>query len=171
MFEETFHRSENAELKEAEFYFHQAYERQMSGNLNEAAVYYKKSIEIFATAEAHTFLGWVYSLQGDLENAINECHTAIAVDPTFGNPYNDIGAYLIAMQQFEEAIPWLIKSIRAQRYEARHYPHFNLGRVYETLGKWFEARDEYKKALKIYPEYEQAKESFHRIQSLLTRRN
>ena len=44
---------------------------------------------------------------GRLEEAIEECHKAIAVDPTFGNPYNDIGAYLIEMGRLDEAIPWL----------------------------------------------------------------
>jgi hypothetical protein len=32
---------------------------------------------------------------GLTDDAITECHHAIEVDPDFGNPYNDIGAYLI----------------------------------------------------------------------------
>ena len=35
--------------------------------------------------------------------------------PTFGNPYNDIGAYLIAKGELDEAIEWLEKAkTRAQ---------------------------------------------------------
>src|SRR5207253_8419965 len=40
-----------------------------------------------------------------------ECKKAIAVDPTFGNPYNDIGAYLIERGEHAQAIPWLEKAI------------------------------------------------------------
>ena len=32
------------------------------------------------------------------------------MDPDFGNPYNDIGAYLIEMGRLDEAIPWLEKA-------------------------------------------------------------
>jgi hypothetical protein len=50
---------------------------------------------------------------------------AIKVDPEFGNPYNDIGAYLIEQEKWDEAIPWFQKAMAAPRYEARCYPHFN----------------------------------------------
>ena len=55
----------------------------------------KASLELHPTAEAHTFLGWTYHFQGKLDEAIAQCRTAIDIDPEFGNPYNDIGAYLI----------------------------------------------------------------------------
>ena len=75
--------------------FQKAYQMQMQGELDLAIRFYKRSIELHPTAEAHTFLGWTYRFQGKLDEAIAECEKAIAVDPTFGNPYNDIGAYLI----------------------------------------------------------------------------
>jgi tetratricopeptide (TPR) repeat protein len=84
-----------------------AFHAQMSGDFDTAIDLYQRSIAAFPTAEAHTFLGWTYSFQRRLEEAIEECHKAIAVDPTFGNPYNDIGAYLIEMGRLDEAIPWL----------------------------------------------------------------
>ena len=119
------------EKEEARRYFQQAYSLQMNGNLDEAIDLYRKSISLHPTAEAHTFLGWSYSYKGDLKEAIDQCKIAIDLDPDFGNPYNDIGAYMIRMGKFEEAIPWLEMAINAVRYDARHYPHFNLGRVYE----------------------------------------
>ena len=51
---------------------------------------------LYPTAEAHTFLGWVYSFQSRYDEAIAECLEAIRVDETLGNPYNDIGSYLLA---------------------------------------------------------------------------
>lgn len=39
--------------------------------------------------------------------------------PDFGNPYNDIGAYLIEKGDFDEAIVWFQKAMQARRYEVR----------------------------------------------------
>src|SRR6266699_4235822 len=109
----------------------EAYQRQMKGDLDEAVDLYQKSIEAFPTAEAYTFLGWTYSFLGRIDDAIEECRKAIEVDPTFGNPYNDIGAYLIEKGSPEDAIPWLERAIVAPRYENYNFAHLNLGRVYE----------------------------------------
>ena len=111
-------------------YLKRAFQAQMSGDFAAAIDLYQRSIAAFPTAEAHTFLGWTYSFQGRLEEAIAECQNAIAVDPTFGNPYNDIGAYLIEMGRLDEAIPWLERATRAPRYESPEFPRFNLGRIY-----------------------------------------
>jgi tetratricopeptide (TPR) repeat protein len=127
-------------------YFRKAYEHQVSGEYREALELYTRSIEAFPTAEAYTFRGWTYSFLGDYDRAIAECLEAIKVDPEFGNPYNDIGAYLIAQQNYDEAIPWLEKATQAKRYEARCYPHFNLGRVYEHKRNWEEAKRCYARA-------------------------
>jgi len=62
---------------------------------------------------AHVF-GLDVSFPGKLDDAIAECKRAIELDPEFGNPYNDIGAYMIEMGRFEEAIPWLERAIEAR---------------------------------------------------------
>jgi tetratricopeptide (TPR) repeat protein len=72
--------------------FRKAHRAQMEGDFDRAVELYRQSIELHPTAEAHTFLGWTYDFQGKIEEAIAECKRAIAVDPDFGNPYNDIGA-------------------------------------------------------------------------------
>src|SRR5439155_960523 len=83
-----------------------------------------------ATAEAHTFHGWALSFMGRYDDAIEECKRAIDVDPSFGNPYNDIGAYLIEVGRLDEAIPWLERAIAAPRYCCYFYAYTNLARVY-----------------------------------------
>ena len=82
----------------------------MNHELERAVELYTKSIEVFPTAEAYTFRGWAFEGMGRIDDAIAECHRAIEVDPAFGNPYNDIGAYLIAKDELDEAIPWLEKA-------------------------------------------------------------
>ena len=130
-----------------------AYQRQMAGDLEGAIAGYRESIEVHPTAEAHTFLGWTYSFQGRLDDAIAACKDAIAVDPDFGNPYNDIGSYLIKLGRLDEAIPWLETAIKAARYEPRHYPHCNLGQVYWSKGELNKAIGELERALEIEPNY------------------
>jgi Tfp pilus assembly protein PilF len=158
---------EEARKHLASRFFDEAYRLQMKGQLQEAVDLYKKSIESFPTAEAHTFLGWTYSFMGRVDDAIAECHRAIEVDPTFGNPYNDIGAYLIQKGKFDEAIPWLESALKAPRYESYCFPHMNLGRVYEAKRQWFRAKEEFRKALEANPDYTPAKQGLARIRALL----
>jgi tetratricopeptide (TPR) repeat protein len=152
----------------AEEYFRRAYEAQMAGELDRAVDLYQKSIKLGPTAEAHTFLGWTYSFQRKYREAIAECRKAIEVDPDFGNPYNDIGAYLIELGRWDEAIPWFEKAIDAPRYDPRHFPHFNLARVYIQRYDYEPAIDHLQKALELEPRYSSAQRELQRI---LTRMN
>ena len=159
--------SEDKDQELALEYFQQAYTHQMNGELDEAVELYKKSIEVLPTAEAHTFLGWTYSFMGRYDDAIAECHRAIEIDPDFGNPYNDIGAYLIEQGMLDEAIPWFEKAIHARRYESYCFPHYNLGRVYERKRQWKKAMECYRAALGHNPDYALAKGSLRRLQAMM----
>jgi Tfp pilus assembly protein PilF len=130
----------------------EAMQHQMAGNLEEAIRLYKQSINIHPTADAHTYLGWTYSFQGKIEEAIAQCETAISIDPDFGNPYNDIGVYLMQQQKIDEAVPWLEKAKKARRYEPRHFPYLNLGRVYAAKGMINKALEEFRGALRWDPD-------------------
>lgn len=139
--------------EKAEQLFRQAHHAQMNGEIGNAVLLYQESIQMHPTAEAHTFLGWTYSFVNRYEEAIAECKNAIALDPDFGNPYNDIGSYLMKLGRLTEALPWLEKATTAKRYEARHYPHMNLGRLYLALGDQLGAMREFSKAIEIEPRY------------------
>ncbi len=147
--------------------FRQAYEHQMRGDLEEAVKLYKNSLELFPTAESHTFLGWTYSFQGRWEDAIQECLLAIEVDPTFGNPYNDIGAYLVEQDRLDEAIPWFMRALKAPRYESYCFPHFNLGRVLERKRMYARALIEYKKSLAENSQHLGAMTAIRRLQAMM----
>jgi Tfp pilus assembly protein PilF len=129
----------------------QAMDHQMAGEIEESIRLYKESIALCPTADAHTYLGWAYSFQGKLKDAIVQCEIAIQIDPDFGNPYNDIGVYLMQQQQFDEAVPWLEKAKLAKRYEPRHFPYLNLGRVYVAKGMLQKALEEFRGALRLDP--------------------
>ena len=151
----------------AQHFFQEAYTAQMQGDFERAAELYRESLELHPTAEAHTFLGWTYHFQGKIEDAIAECKRAIELDPDFGNPYNDIGAYLIELGQFDEAIPWLEQAIRARRYEPRHFPAFNLGRVYLAKGMINRAREMFQQSLDIEPRYTLARQALESVRRMV----
>jgi len=156
-----------AGLEQAEFFFQEGYRHQMSGDLDAAVESYRRSIELYPTAEAHTFLGWAYSFQGKIDDAIRECEVAIQIDPDFGNPYNDIGVYLMEKGEYEAAIPWLVKAMQAKRYEPRHYPHINMARVCAKNGKIAEAIAELRKALQLDANHLGARRELHRLIGML----
>jgi tetratricopeptide (TPR) repeat protein len=151
--------------EEATRWWRMAYQAQVDGRLEEAIRLYTESIEIYPTAEAYTFRGWAKSYQGCLDEAIADCHHAIEVDPEFGNPYNDIGAYLIQKGDHFGAIPWLEKALQARRYECYFYAHFNLGRIYEKHGELIRAMNCYKAAYDENHNYTQALKAYRRLQA------
>lgn len=165
MFSET--EIKNPAMREAVMLFNEAYEAQMAEDFEAAIRLYKRSIDIFPTAEAYTFLGWTYSFQGEYDLAIAECLAAISVDAGFGNPYNDIGSYLIAKGNFYDCVRWFKLAIEALRYEARAYPHFNLAFVYEKRGLLLDAVKHYGLALDEQPNYAQAYKALRRLQQRL----
>ena len=125
--------------------------RLLAGDLEEAVALFTRSLELSPTAEAYTFRGWAYSFTGRLDEAIEECHKAIATDPSFGNPYNDIGCYLVEQGKPDEAIAWFEQAKRASRCEPRHFPYLNLGRLLAARGEVGEAILELEGALREAP--------------------
>ncbi len=139
------------------------------GHYKAAIAYYRRSIAVHPTAEAHTFLGWSLSHLGHLEEAIAECQTAITIDPAFGNPYNDIGVYLIDLGRADEAIPWFDKAIASTRYCCYQFPYFNKGRVLLMQGSIEAARRLFERALQHDPDYAPAREGLRYIDEKLGR--
>lgn len=130
-----------------------AYRHQQHGEIGHAIALYRRSIATYPTAEAHTWLGWAYALMDRYDEAIAECEKAIAIDPDYGNPYNDIGAYLIESGRPEEAIPWLEQALMASRYTTPQFAHVNIGRAWEHLGEPYRALAAYDRARAIAPLY------------------
>jgi Tfp pilus assembly protein PilF len=145
----------------------QAMRHQMTGELDDAIRLYKESIALSPTADAHTYLGWAYSFQGRIDEAIAQCEIAIRLDPEFGNPYNDIGVYLMQQQKLDEAIPWLEKAKTAKRYEPRHFPFMNLGRVYAVKGMINKALEEFRQAVELDPGNTDLAEIIEQLESKL----
>ena len=148
-----------------------AYQVHLKGEVERAIALYTKSIEILPTAEAYTFRGWARSCEKDYAAAIEDCHQALDLDPEFGNPYNDIGAYSIEQDELDDAIPWLRMALKAKRYESYCFPHFNLGRVFEAKGQLDQALEHYRHALEEDPRYALAAKAVARVKAQLRMRD
>ncbi|MFT5193520.1 MAG: tetratricopeptide (TPR) repeat protein [Cellvibrionaceae bacterium] len=142
---------EDISKQQAKILFDRAYRQQVRGNFSEAIALYRQSLELQPTAEAFTFLGWTYSILNRYDEAIEQCKLAIEVDPDYGNPYNDIGSYLIALGRSDEAVEWLEQATQATRYDAPQFPYINMGKAYEQQGRNRSALQAYDRALLINP--------------------
>ncbi len=158
---------ESEDLRRATALWRAGYRYQMDGELDLAIEHYQRSVAVHPTAEAHTFLGWSLSFQGRLEEATAECLRAIEIDPDFGNPYNDIGVYLMQQGKLDEAISWLGKAKQARRYEPRQFPFMNLGRVYLKQGRWWDALREFEGAVQAAPGDAHAAKTLHQLRGQL----
>ena len=147
----------------------QGYSLHVMGRYEAAVERFRASIAILPTAEGHTYLGWSLSMLGQVEEALSECKKAIALDPDYGNPYNDIGAYLIELDRPEEAIPWLEKAIASKRYCCYQFAHFNLGRVLFAQGDLVAARRSFEQALRHDPGYSAARMAIEYLDATIGR--
>jgi len=158
---------ERPTLRRATKLWREAYRCQIGGKVDRAIELYRHSIELCPTAEAHTFLGWAMSFQGRLAEATQECLRAIEIDAEFGNPYNDIGVYLMQQDRMDESISWLEKAKQAKRYEPRQFPFLNLGRIYMKQGRWWLALLEFEGAVRLAPRDVHAARMLHGLRARL----
>lgn len=142
---------EDISKKQAKIIFERANQQQRRGNFSEAIALYRQSIELQPSAEAHTYLGLTYSMLERYEDAIEQCKLAIEIDPEFGNPYNDIGSYLLVQGRPEEALEWIEQATKAARFDAPQKPFINMGQAFELQGQYRSAMHAYSKALQINP--------------------
>jgi Tfp pilus assembly protein PilF len=129
----------------------QGLQHQLEGRVEEAMQLYRTSLLIQETAEAHTFLGWGLSFQGRLDEAVSECLRAIEADPSLGNPYNDIGAYMVELGRADDALLWFARAKDAPRYETPQFPYLNLARLHMAAGRHGEAMMELQVASVLAP--------------------
>ncbi len=123
----------------------------LRGQFERALELYTKSLDVFPTAEAHSYRAWIWSIQKKIDLAIQDCLDAIVLDPTYGNPYNDLGTYYYQKGQWETAVEWFERAKNISRQELRYVPYMNLGKIYAARGFFLRAIRELEAALKFNP--------------------
>jgi Tfp pilus assembly protein PilF len=142
---------------------------QAQGDPDAAAYFFAHSLEWAETPEARVGQAQAYSYQGKLDQAVAECKKAIALDPTQGQAYNDIGVYLMQQGLDDDAEGWLEQAVAALNMDDRHFPHYNLGRIYERRHELKRSMAAYEAALIQLPDFDSAKGALDRVKRKLER--
>ena len=127
-------------------------DRLLSGDLEDAIALFTRSLETEPTAEAYTFRGWAYSFAGRLRRG----------DRRVPEGHRDRPGLRQSVQRHRllprgagpartTAIGWFEKAKKAPRYEPRHFPYLNLGRLRAARGEVAEALLEFEGALAESP--------------------
>lgn len=122
-----------------------------SGDYVTALQEFRASAYVARTSDALTNWGSMEHYLGDTEKAMQLCREAIHLDPECGNPYNDIGTYLVVLGRIDESITWFKSAIASRKYKPRHFPHINLGKVYLAKKEFEKALHHLDEALRLDP--------------------
>jgi tetratricopeptide (TPR) repeat protein len=139
-------------LRRATDLWRSALSTHLDGDPETAIKMYRISLSVRETAEAYTYMAWAFSHYGDLDLAIRLCKQAIDVDPTFGNAYNDMGAYLVEAGLGPSAETWFQSAKVALRYQTPQFPFLNLARLYISWGRFVDAFQELTVAKVLAPD-------------------
>ncbi len=104
------------------------------GMFDYAAEHFGASFHLRPSAEAATMIGWTHSVMGDDSEAMAWCRRAIETDPTLGDPWNDIGALILAQGDIERAMAWFRAAVQAERSLNPGHPWSNMARAHLMRG-------------------------------------
>ena len=136
-----------------------------------AITYFKNAINIDSTkVDAYYDLGLYYQSSDYLNEAIGTYKKIIKINPNFPNSYYNIGyIYLELLNISDKSIPYFSQAIKVSPnyYEA----YFNRALAFEKLGDVLNAKEDYKAALRINPNYEAAQLALSRVESNINLNN
>lgn len=98
-------------------------------------------------------LGLAYYHKGDLERAEQSWKKAIAVDKTFTDARNNLGAFYLSQKRYAEAEAELKEAIKDLAYLKSHQVHYNLGLTYASQRKNLLAEQQFKLAVQANDNY------------------
>lgn len=133
-----------------------AFERNQ--NYEQAALYFKKCIELSPkNVEAMNYLGYMWAEQGlHLEEAKGLIEKAVAAEQENAAYLDSLGWVLYKMGRFQEALPYLLKSLEfSKEPDPTLWDH--LGDIYSALKQKEKAREAWSKSIQIEPNEEIAK--------------
>lgn len=128
---------------------------------------FRASAYVVRSSDALTNWGSMEHYLGDTEKAIDLCREAIHLNPDCGNPYNDIGTYLVVLGRIDESVTWFKSAIASRQYKPRHFPHINLGKVFLAKKDFEKALFHLDEALRLDPYNDDVRDLTHMIRKKL----
>jgi len=98
-------------------------------------------------------LGVAYLEKGMLPPAIDQFQRALALDPEYVEVHNNLGAALLQEGKVNEAIKEFNQALKNPLYPTPHFVLNNLGQAYFQLKDYEKAKQNYQKAVQIFPGY------------------
>lgn len=99
--------------------------------------------------QIHNNLGDVYARQGDMQKAIEEFKTAIAINPNYADAYHNLGNTYQTMGQLDAAVENYQTALSINPNLWQSYQ--NLAAIYFNAGQFDLAEENIKKALEVNP--------------------
>ncbi len=134
------------------------------GALPEALSHYDLAVQYSPSyAEAHVNAGNALAAQGLLDQARARYLSALRIDPNLPSALNNLGVLALKRGDTGEAETYLRRFLG--NYPADPVAHLNLARVFAKQGNLGGAREELNTALRLQPEFSQAKELLESMRS------
>lgn len=108
-------------------------------------------------AATHDNRGVLLDLLGKTDEAEDDFHIAIRLDPGLGDPHVNLGSVLIKKGRLEEALVEINKGLELGS-SFPHIGYYDRAVAEQRLGRYREAYYDYKKVLELEPSYSQAEE-------------
>jgi tetratricopeptide (TPR) repeat protein len=129
-----------------------------AGNNDEAMVHYDEAIRLDpSSAVGHVNAGNIFLKRNEQARAIAEFQTALEVEPSNVYAHYNLGQCYLAAGKLHQALEHLLEVKRQSPDNATLC--FLLGKVNERLGQRIEAAGFYEEAIRIRPDYSEAKAS------------
>jgi tetratricopeptide (TPR) repeat protein len=134
-----------------------------AGNTDEAIIHYNEAIRLDSTsAIGHINAGNIFMKRGEHAQAIGEYEAALKLEP--GNIYAhlNLGQCYLATEKYPAALVHFIEVHQKDPNNA--VLCYFLGKIHERLGQRTEAMRFYKEAIRIRPDYSEAKDGLAAIE-------
>jgi tetratricopeptide (TPR) repeat protein len=129
-----------------------------AGNDDEAMIHYHEAVRLDpSSAVGHVNSGNIFLKRNDHARAVAEFQLALKLEPDNVYAHYNLGQCYLATDKLPQALVHLLEVARQSPDNATLF--FLLGKVNERIGHPVEARRFYKEAIRIRPDYSEAKES------------
>jgi len=124
----------------------------MKGNAEEVLAHYKELVRLFPNDErAHTLLGNLHFGRQEYDAAVKEFVRATAIDPSFSQPYNQLGYAYRFLDKLEDAEAVFKKYVQLIPDDPN--PHDSYAELLMKRGRFAESIAAYEKALSLDPNF------------------
>jgi tetratricopeptide (TPR) repeat protein len=104
-------------------------------------------------AKVHHLLGFIFFGRRDFPRALRHIERAVKLDPDFDIAVANLGNLMLAMGEWERAIPSFQRLLNKPLYRTPYLAYNNIGWAHYNLGQYEESIKQYKMAIFMNPKF------------------